>query len=254
MNDPHVVALIYRIHHGEHVDYSNASACETECDHFTIEVNGKAARATMNSHFARATDAQQAVEIVLRAWELDQALRYGLETIEFIYDRSEIVDRAPTPGHHSLIVEPIHYQFVLGQPKLTLHFSAFPIPAKNLKRDAVVDQMFERYRLYMRGETLLPEAAYFCLTIMENKCGGRDKASIHYDVEKAVLGKVGDLATNKGGPQARKAKGADVKYSDVEKRWLEDAMKALIRRVAEVAFGRPEDMSKITMSNLPPLS
>ena len=70
MNDPHVVALIYRVRHGQHVDYSNAGACKIEYDPFTVDVDGDVARVTMKTHFADRADALGAVEPALRAWEL----------------------------------------------------------------------------------------------------------------------------------------------------------------------------------------
>ena len=184
MNDPHVVALIYRIHHGDHVDYKNAGPRMIDYQHFSVEVGGQSARVSLKSHFSSREEARQAVEPVLRAWELHQALEYGPQTIEFIYERSEIVDRAPTLGQHSLIAEPLHFKVEFGRPKLTLNFAAFPVPAQNLARDEVVDHMFERYCLYKQGGTLLAEAANFCLTHLEEACrvdrkekGLREKAA-----------------------------------------------------------------------------
>ena len=254
MNDPHVDALIYRIQHGDHVDYKNAGTRTASYVNFDVEISSKSARITMKSHYATWEEARLAVEPTLRAWELDQALEYGPRTIEFIYERSEIVDRAPVPGHYSLMAEPLHFKVESGTPKLTVNFGAFPVPAQNLARNEIVDHMFERYCLYKQGGTLLADAVNFCLTSLATPCGGAKKIPEHYRVHEKVVSKIGDLAANKGGREARKGKGVVAAYSDVERQWLEAAMIVLIRRAAEVAFNPQCVPCVISMKDLPRLS
>jgi hypothetical protein len=253
MNDPHVVVLIYRIQHGDHVDYKNAGSRTISYENFDVEVSGESARISMKSHYATREEARLTVEPVLRAWELDQALEYGPRTIEFIYDRSEIMDRAPIEGHYSLMVEPLHFRVELGSPVLTLDFAAFPVPAQNIARNEVVDHMFERYCLYKQGGTLLADAANFCLTCLAAACGGPKNIPENYHVHEKVVSKIGDLAANKGGREARKGKGVSAAYSDAERQWLEAAMKVLIRRAAEVAFDPQRVPCQICMRDLPSL-
>jgi hypothetical protein len=168
------------------------------------------------------------------------------------------VDRAPTPGQHSLIAEPLHFKVEFGRPTLTLNFAAFPVPAQNLARDVVVDHMFERYCLYKQGETLLAEAANFCLTCLEHtfhpENERRKKVARVYCIDKYVLGEIARLASRKGGREARKGEGVAEEFTDTEKYWLEAAMKALIRRAAEVAFDHEKVVTQITMNDLPSLS
>jgi hypothetical protein len=254
MNDPHVAALVYRIQHGDHVDYKNAGSRTVSYEHFDVEVSGKSARTTMKSHYATREQARLAVEPLLRAWELDQALEYGPRTIEFIYERSEMVDRAPMAGHYSLIAEPAHYKHTFGEAKLTLGFAAFPVPAQNLARNDVVDHMFERYCLYKQGGTLLGGAADFCLTCLGTASGGRKQISERYLIHEKVLKKIGELAATKGGREARKGEGISKEFTDKERGWLEAAMKLLIRRAAEVTFNQGQVLAQITLKDLPSLS
>jgi hypothetical protein len=65
---------------------------------------------------------------------------------------------------------------------------------------------------------------------LELNSGGRKAAAGQYGVAMPILKKLGDLAANKGGNEARKASGAGAAFSAAERQWLEEAMKRLISR------------------------
>ena len=80
----------------------------------------------------------------------------------------------------------------------------------------------------------------------------RTAASRMFGIDIAVLGKLGDLTMNRGDARtARKAAGMLSPLSDRECAWIESAIKKIIYRVGEFQSG--EHLSKITMSDLPPL-
>ena len=65
---------------------------------------------------------------------------------------------------------------------------------------------------------------------------------------------LGGLADAKGGEEARKARGASKPFTGAERQWLEETMKRLIWRAAEIA-GDPNALpQQITMAELPSLS
>ena len=113
--------------------------------------------------------------------------------------------------------------------------------------------MFDRFCRYHAGRTTLPDAANFCLTALELNAGGRKAAAGRYSVDMPILGKLGDLAANKGGAEARKADGAGAEFTPAEQQWLEETIKHLIRRAAEVAGGPSAPLRQMTMACLPPL-
>jgi len=113
--------------------------------------------------------------------------------------------------------------------------------------------MFDRFCRYHAGRTTLPDAANFCLPALELNAGGRKAAAGRYSVDMPILGKLGDLAANKGGAEARKADGAGAEFTPAEQQWLEETIKRLIRRAAEVAGGPSAPLPQITMACLPPL-
>jgi hypothetical protein len=109
----------------------------------------------------------------------------------------------------------------------------------------------------VRKREPLSSMAYFCLTVLESSVGQKVKKrnasakqyGIHYD----VLDKLGKLTGGtRGEPMtARKMDSDMTPHTPNELQWIEAAVKAIIRRVAEVAAGA--SVKQISMSDLPPL-
>jgi hypothetical protein len=91
--------------------------------------------------------------------------------------------------------------------------------------------------------------AYFCLTILEAKTGGRESAATAYRIEKAVLNRMGELTSLRGDRlTARKATGVQP-LTGQERAWLEAAVKMLIWRLGDTRT--LSNLPVITMSDLP---
>ena len=111
--------------------------------------------------------------------------------------------------------------------------------------------MFDRYCMLRERRTTLPDAANYCLTVLETIAGGREKASSHFSIDGKVLRKLAELAAIKGGKEARKAKAAQAEYTSAEREWLMKALPLFIRRAAEVAFDPGVPRSRIALADLP---
>jgi hypothetical protein len=115
--------------------------------------------------------------------------------------------------------------------------------------------MFAIYCRYRAGRTQLGVAADFCRAALEWRSGAtrerRAAAARRYHVERDVLDTLGTLADEKGGDEARKFKGAQAPYTAAEREWLEETMKKLILRAAEVAGNPTASLCKITMAHCP---
>ena len=99
MNDPHVVALIYRVEHGDGVTWNHAEPLvdpETP-EEFRLQVKDKKARFELKVHYAKESEARKAIENfigicipvsafsakgdtrrVIRSWDEVAAARRGL--------------------------------------------------------------------------------------------------------------------------------------------------------------------------------
>ena len=244
MNDPHVVALEYRIEHGSELDWSKASPLDVREDAFDLRVENQRVRFAMKAHFATESDARNFLEDYIRNWELEVALTRGPNAFRLRFEQSCLIDRNPAPHAISLkaqaSAEPARASIDLAPPAPP----SYPPPPAGIKRSPDVDSMFHRYAGYREGREPLATMAYFCLTVLEQAArqkiqdanGKRNAAVQWYGIPKEALEQVGKLCTTKGGADARKAEGLSSQLTPQEKRYLESAVVGFIPRAATVAF------------------
>ena len=226
MADPHVETLNYAVTHSESVTYDKARPLEHEEPGFRVQIEDLQTRITMKDHYPTAKSARAAVELFLRNWEFLAALRFGPDELAFRYKSADIVERSPTPGNHVLHAEAGFYAIMGADVQMRIGRSKYPPPPAGIERDADVDLMFLPYQMYCAGRRTLPDAAYFCLTVLERRAGNRQAAASRYGIDLKVLSTLGDLTANKGGPEARKHKGALTPLSGEERNWLEQTANA----------------------------
>ena len=259
MNDPHVVALVYRIEHGESVSYTKATKFCRDEPGFRLTIADANARFELHDHFPSIEAADEALTEFRRAWEFDAQLRRGPDTFRLVLDResSEITDRNPTPGHVRIEGKGIGIFVGAGPVRLCVEPPAYPEPPSDIVLTPDVETMFGRYMGYRRGREPLASMASFCLTVLEASTGERNNrrpaAAKAYNIHLRVLEKIGDLSANRGGAEARKADGVATEFSSQERRFLEQAVKAVIRRMAENARSSSGQLPVISLSDLPPL-
>ena len=265
MNDPHVVALLYRVKHSESIDYSEAQPLVLDKPAFLLEVKDNQARFELKEHYATEGEAREAIEEYIRAWEFHACLENGPDAFGLKFQKAEILDRNPTPGVLSIRAT-IRSGIPTVSATLTLGFRSFPSPPSDFSllglRDLYVRTMFDRHMNYRRRCALLTEVAYFCLTRLEcmaekikrNKESNRKAASRYFQIDKEVLGEIGRLSSTKGGPAgARKGGGVSNDLANEERRFLVEAIKKMIRRAAEKAYNPDANLEKISLSDFPPL-
>ena len=255
MNDPHVVALLYRVDHGKLVDYSEAEQLVHDESAFRLEVKDNQVRFELKDHYASEENARNAVENYIRNWESDACLEKGPDSFRLNFDRSEIIDRNPTPG-----VINLRATITAGPPTysvtLTIGLRSYPSPPLGINyEDPNVQSMYQRYMGYRRREEPLMGMVYFCLTVLEHSTGERKKrreaAARKYRIEISVLRKIAYLSSERGGAGARKATGVDTELTPQERCFLEQAVKKMIRRAAEMAHDPDKVLPKISLLELP---
>ena len=252
MNDPHVVALHYKIVHDSWMDYSEAEHCDLQEDAFDVHVEDGLVRFMMKKHFATQRQAQDFVEGYILSWELDAVLRRQPGAFKLQFDRAEVEDRSPTPGVVSLGPITISSGVPRVSAQLCVSPPAYPQPPTTpLGRDANIERMLQRYVRYREGRALLPDIANFCLSVLETLAGGRKAASKRYGIAKPILARVGMLCASKGGDDARKGKGTSQDFTQLEKQFLENAVKAMIRRAAEFVHDPKLSFQQLTASDFP---
>lgn len=261
MNDPHVVALIYRVEQEEipTVDYSKAEPLDgLEEPEFRLDVRDKVVRFEFKVYYATEGEARAAIEDYIRVWEFDANLERGRLAFRLKFERAEIVDRNPTSGQ--IRMSAIGDVEVGGSSRLTYIASRYPSPPSDVSLNSDVHTMYQRYMDYRQGREKLTSMANFCLDFLckfvapqySTKNGSRSEAAKVFQIEKPVLAKIGELCANKGGPTgARKGNAVATNLTESERRFLEKAVKKMIRRVAEKARNPNAPLPVISLSDLP---
>ena len=272
LNDPHVVALIYRVEHGDTVNYDNTAPLYLKNQNvnncrFDLIMEDKEVQFKFKTHYATESEARAAIEEYIRKWEFDACLeRNDPDYFRLEFDESVIEDRNPTPGVHKVNAGTIKWKFDLSSPSVTHSPASYPLPPSDVSLNSHIEAMYQQYMNFRRGhgEKLLG-MAYFCLTVVENLAqppvphnrpplGKRRKAAQDYNIEIDVLQEIGRLVSTKGGPiGARKEEGSDraLTLTPDEGRFLEQAIKKMIRRVAEKTHDPNKGLPAISLSDLP---
>ena len=252
MNDPHVVALIYRVEHSDKFDFTHAEPFVREEATFRLEVRDNQARFELQEHYATEAHAQRAVEKYISGWEFDACLEHeDPDYFRLKYDAAEIEDRNPTPGVTTINARTLHVQVSIPPATVISSPGRYPTPPSDVRVDVDVEAMYRRYMGYRQGREPLGSMAYFCLTVLEMNAGGRSNASTKFQISVRVLSTIGRLAGQKGGSEARKARGVGKELTNRERRFLEEATKRIIRRTAEKAEDCAKDLPQISMNDLP---
>jgi hypothetical protein len=252
MNDPHVVAVLFRVDHADSSDYDNAPPLEHDKPDFSIRIEKGQARVLMKAHHATVESARAVVDPFLRAWELSAALFDPSDNFEFVLQHPEIIDRRPNPGVSSAVGVAMAGKMTVSIQSHTTH-GKYPDAPVNLAHNADVESILHAYRTCCAGLRNLSDASYFGLTVLERAAGGRNDAAEMFGIDPAILNMIGKLTAQKGGKEARKSSGTHAEFTLAERTWLQAALKILVRRVAEVAHDSSANRNRISMSDLPPI-
>ena len=105
MRDPHVVLLIYNVILEDGISFQSPPILKYENDLFSLHLEECILTIKPKYHYASHEEARKEITPVLRAWQLDDALRMGKLTFRFEYEKPEIVDRnPPLPGESQAIL------------------------------------------------------------------------------------------------------------------------------------------------------
>jgi hypothetical protein len=262
MNDPHVVSLTYKIVAGEGSEFENPQPLKHEWNSFLFKLENGTLTVTPEDHFSTAEDARLVVDRYLEAWELDHALKNGRRNVRFKYESAEVIDRNPPQPGNTLFVYTGDIVLVSGVHSVTKQgWSRYPDPPSDFASvppDA--ETLWNRYEGYTQKREPLPGMAYFCVTVIEagperprHHSKKRQAAADKYRVEYEVIDKLAELSSTRGDANTARKHGA-VPLSESEKAWMEAAVKAITRRVAELhSTPDPTTLPEITMKDLPSL-
>jgi hypothetical protein len=252
MNDPHVTALIYRIKHGNTISYNKALPFEHEMPLFRVSIKDYEARFEMKEHFSTAEHAREVVEPFVRGWEFVALLKRGPSEFALTFSQALVEDRYP-PKSAGITAEVGEVVYAGVSASLVVERASYPPAPTHIGMNAEVQVMASRYFLYREGGDTLASMAYFCLTVLELAAAKRAQISRKFGISSKIVNTLGRLTGEKGGMEARKSIGRSHEFTPSERSWIEEAVKTLITRAAEVAHDPAVTARTITMSDLPNL-
>jgi hypothetical protein len=112
--------------------------------------------------------------------------------------------------------------------------------------------------MYLDGKEPLLPMANACLTLIEGSGkilggkGGRRAASLLYNIHELVLSNLGRIVSTCGDEKEARKLGSSATRKPLrgnEKQWVEDVIKALIRRKAEYDADPMSPLAQITMAH-----
>jgi hypothetical protein len=257
MRDPHVVTLSYIASPSESASFDQAPPLEGTIEDIRFLLHHGQLRIEPIIHFSSVEDARRYVDPLLEAWEIDIALRLGSPELTFKYDTAEVIDRdPPPPGDRQVVLVASVGEFSLAGSVVALHVSRakYPEPPPTFRTSPDVDTLWKRYQGYRQGREPLQSMAYFCLTLLEAITGSRYNAAKTFKISGRVLGKIGQLSSERGDTStARKYRAitAGAPLTGFEANWLEEAVKAIIRRAGELHA--IDAVNTINLNDLPSL-
>ncbi len=95
MQEPHVIALHYRLKTGPQLTFRNPPPLEHATPGFRLLLADDLLRVGPKGHFANEQEARLTVEPYLRSWEIATGLRDGPGAIRFVYEGAEVIDHEP---------------------------------------------------------------------------------------------------------------------------------------------------------------
>jgi hypothetical protein len=249
MRDPHVEWLEYEMNAGWIFD--NPPPLQWQTPAFEANLSNALLRAEMRAHFTTVEQARAAVEPFLQTWEIDIALTYGKREMTFAFKQSHLVDRNPPPPSSTITAT----LTITGHaPVLAIQVirKTYPGVPTNFSATPDVVSLWTRFEGFKNGREPLASMAYFCFTLIRDRYGSVDAASKALGIDRAVLKKLSELSTNRGDVStARKMTPNLTPLTNAETQWMDAGIRALIRRVGEVASGYSP--LPLTMKQLPQL-
>lgn len=272
MSHLHVARLVYRLKTDGTWTFEDPSKVERQTDAFFLRLEDDMLYISMREHHETAESARTRVKKYLRSWEISAGLQYdGTSEMWFEFDSAEVLDltehpRAPT-GTPQVVVSLSAASMSIAALAATAHVTSrsYPNPPDHFTVSEDVEVMWTLYQRYRKNRERLLTMAATCLSWLEfraqqndptSKKSWRKKAAQQYNIDFDILRKLGDLTANLGvGVEARKVHGGSQPRNPThrEKKWIEEAIKKIIRQVGEHAADSQGELPKITTANLPQL-
>lgn len=256
MNDPHVESLTFELETDDSVSF-DASPVEHETDTFSLRLEDGTLNVDLKQHFGSVDEARDEIEEFLRAWEVKYGIDYRGRDIAFEYEDAKVIDRDPPAAdatdEQTIEVSATGHVNVVGEADVSVVRGTYPDPPEDFRLSSNAQMLWNRYEGYEQGTEPLFSMAYACLATLEGWAGSRNQAENRYNIHEEVTDKIGELTTRRGSPDvARKPREAVGEAAAQERKWIEHAIREIVRQVGVHDAGH--NPTELTMDDLPDLA
>lgn len=93
MNESHVNSLTYKLITESGIEYSKEAFIELHTEEFYMSMKDGLLNFEMKKHYSKVQDARNPIEVFLKTWEIDVALKHGLGELDFLFLSADVVYR-----------------------------------------------------------------------------------------------------------------------------------------------------------------
>ncbi len=196
---------------------------------FRYLIEGTVARFFPQSNIGNEADALAALQLLIKAWNLDALLQYGPDAFALEYVGGD-TDREAT---HALDCAPTSSAQILH--------AAYPPPPVDVAVDDCVSELAAIYVEMLRQPERIVNGGRACLTVIETRFGSRQAASESLNLDVSLLNKLSEITRAWGREAPEKPRFSTWRtprwLTTVERAWLLDLSRELTRRAARYVAG-----------------
>jgi hypothetical protein len=213
---------------------------------FDCTIEGAQLTARPKGQYANATEGRTALEPLLDTWALQLELENGYR-VEFRLSGS-LAKEAKADGttHHQVGL----HEYLSISDALSVDIGGrIPEPRGRYVAGPLTSKYLGYVRDLAAGRDKVTHIAYMVLTDLENEFGDRQRAAESLAVSRALLTEVGKLSAGQHETEGRKTVSDAVVLTSADLDWLGRAVRALVRRTAEVEAGATT-LTQITVADI----
>lgn len=251
MGNRRVESLTYQLETDDTVSF-DADPIEYDTDAFSLRLEEDELTVDLREHFSSVEEARECVDPFLEAWEVKYGTHFRQREIGFSYEGAQVVHEGAWTEKFSMRISELGVDL---SSDITYHIERpeYPDPPEKFRLSPDARTLWNRYEGYEQGREPLFSMGYACLEFLEGRAGGREEAERKYNIEYEVLDDLGRLSSTRGSPDvARKPSGSQGEATPEERKWIEEAIRKIVRQVGVSDAGHdPETLTKGDLTPLP---
>jgi hypothetical protein len=213
---------------------------------FDCTIDGERLIARPKGQYANETEARAALEPLLEAWTLQLELENGYRVEFRLSDSMAKEVRADGTTHH---VVGLHTVLSMSDSLSIAVGARIPEPGLRYKAGPLTLKYLGHVRDLAAGRDKVTHIAYMVVTDLQSEFGDLPRAAKRLGVSRSLLEEIKKLSAGQHATEGRKTVASAVKLTNADLDWLGRAVRALVRRTAEVETGMT-GLAQLTVADI----